>query len=113
MVLVMSSHLKKNKDTYTLDAFDVRNHSTILQRYPRAKLHYENATKDATEKAEAQSRQFDELDKFRALVWAVSMSRQEMVLDDGNKHFVELMSFMEGNNCMGAAIMMMFNSAYE
>ena len=41
------------------------------------------------------------------------MSRQEMVLDDKNKNFVELMSFMEGNNRMGAAIMMMFNSAYD
>ena len=27
---VMLSHLKKNKDTYTLDAFDVKNHKTIL-----------------------------------------------------------------------------------
>ena len=108
----LMAKVQARRDAYKLDPLNVENHDKIMTLYEGSKEFYLKALSAATEAATKRGRPVDELDKYRALVWAISMWRDQAIMDEKEK-FVEIMNIKEGNHRVGAMIIMLFNAAYE
>lgn len=109
---LMKRLLARRESYCTLDPFDRSNHKRIMSLYEGSDKHYNQAMTAAKKMAEENDREVDDLDAYRALVWAISVWRYNALWDE-KEEFIEIMNIKEGNHRVGAAIIMLFNAAYE